>query len=69
MRVYERGVGLTEACGTGACAAAVAAHRWGLCARQVTVCQPGGPAVVEIGDTIHMTVPVAFIASIEYEPK
>ena len=30
MRVYERGAGITEACGTGACAAAVAASRWGL---------------------------------------
>src|SRR5437879_2852295 len=30
MRVYERGVGLTEACGTGACAVAAAAHEWGL---------------------------------------
>ena len=33
MQVYERGVGLTEACGTGACAAAAAAHRWGLIGR------------------------------------
>ena len=33
MRVHERGVGLTEACGTGACAAAVAATRWGLVPR------------------------------------
>jgi diaminopimelate epimerase len=68
MRVYERGVGLTEACGTGACASAAAAHRWGLCGAQVTVRQPGGPAVVDIGDTIHMTVPVEFIATIDYEP-
>ena len=30
MRVHERGAGLTEACGTGACAAAVAAARWGM---------------------------------------
>ena len=32
MRVYERGAGLTEACGTGACAAAAAAHEWALSA-------------------------------------
>jgi diaminopimelate epimerase len=67
MRVYERGVGLTEACGTGACATAAAAHRWGLCGQRVTVRQPGGPAVIELGDSIKMTVPVAYVATIEYE--
>ena len=66
MRVYERGVGLTEACGTGACASAAAAYQWGLCGSQVTVRQPGGPAVVEIGDTITMTVPVVHIATIDF---
>lgn len=67
MRVYERGVGLTEACGTGACAVAAAAHRWGLSGPHVTVRQPGGPADVVIGETIDMTVPVVHIATIEYE--
>lgn len=67
MRVYERGVGLTEACGTGACAVAAAAHQWGLCGDRVTVRQPGGPADIVIGDSIHMTVPVVWIASIDYE--
>src|SRR3954454_20520549 len=37
MRVYERGVGVTAACGTGACAVAVAAHEWGLSGPRVTV--------------------------------
>ncbi len=37
MRVWERGAGLTRACGTGACAALVAAHRLGLCGRSATV--------------------------------
>jgi diaminopimelate epimerase len=67
MRVYERGVGITEACGTGACAAAAAAHRWGLCGADVSVRQPGGPADIVIGETILMTVPVVRIAIIEYE--
>jgi diaminopimelate epimerase len=67
MRVYERGVGLTEACGTGACAVAVAAHRWGLSGARVTVRQPGGPADIVIGETIEMTVPVVYIATIEYD--
>jgi diaminopimelate epimerase len=48
MRVWERGVGETEACGTGACAAAAALHHWGRVGTAVTVHQPGGPAVVEL---------------------
>jgi diaminopimelate epimerase len=66
MRVYERGVGLTEACGTGACAVAAASYHWGLCDARVTVRQPGGPAIVELADTITMTVPVVHVATIEY---
>lgn len=43
LRVWERGVGLTRACGTGACATAVAAMRRGLVDREVSVELPGGP--------------------------
>jgi diaminopimelate epimerase len=43
LRVYERGTGETLACGTGACAAAVAAMRWGLVDRDIKVHLPGGP--------------------------
>jgi diaminopimelate epimerase len=67
MRVYERGVGLTEACGTGACAVAAASVQWGLRDADVTVRQPGGPARITIGDTIQMTVPIVYIATIDYE--
>ena len=42
LRVWERGVGLTQACGTGACAAAVAGARRGLTGRSVTVVLDGG---------------------------
>lgn len=42
MRVWERGAGITRACGTGACAAAVAAHRRGLTGRQTDVMLDGG---------------------------
>jgi diaminopimelate epimerase len=48
MRVWERGVGETLACGTGACAAAVAAHSWGLVASPVLVLSPGGALEVEL---------------------
>ncbi|MBF28875.1 MAG: diaminopimelate epimerase [Acidimicrobiaceae bacterium] len=60
MRVHERGVGLTQACGTGACAAAEAALTWGLVAQSadaVTVHMPGGDAVVHINrDTTEATL-------------
>ena len=49
MRVHERGAGITEACGTGACAAAFAARSWGLVARgdgDVVVHMDGGTATV-----------------------
>ncbi|HUR18052.1 MAG TPA: diaminopimelate epimerase [Acidimicrobiales bacterium] len=48
MRVWERGVGETLACGTGACAAATAAYSWGLVGSNVTVHQPGGDADIEL---------------------
>ena len=42
MRVWERGAGITRSCGTGACAAAVAANRRGLTGRKVSVVLDGG---------------------------
>ncbi len=47
--VFERGVGITEACGTGSCAAAAAARVAGLVGDVVTVHNPGGSLVVELG--------------------
>jgi diaminopimelate epimerase len=46
LRVWERGVGETLACGTGACATAVAAMRRGLADRRVTVALPGGELAI-----------------------
>ncbi len=47
MRVWERGAGITQACGSGACAVLVAACRRGLSARKATVLQPGGALEIE----------------------
>lgn len=61
LRVWERGAGLTKACGTGACAAVVAAHRAGLAARKATVLVDGGELEIEwraADDRVQMTGPV-----------
>jgi diaminopimelate epimerase len=47
LRVWERGAGATLACGTGACAALVAAHRRGLTRRKAMVDLPGGTLIIE----------------------
>jgi diaminopimelate epimerase len=62
LRTWERGAGLTKACGTAACAAAVAAVRRGLTGREVRVTLPGGDLVIgwrEGDDHILMTGPFA----------
>ena len=63
LRVWERGTGITQACGTAACAAAVAAARSGRTGRLVEVAQPGGVLGIEWreGDGhILMTGPAEF---------
>lgn len=57
MRVYERGSGETFACGTGACAVAVAAVLNGLCEREkeITVCLLGGELKIRYSETVYMT--------------
>ena len=59
LRVWERGAGLTRACGTGACATAIAAMRLRLTGRRVVVTLPGGPLTIawDASDTIIMTGP------------
>ncbi len=63
LKVWERGAGLTKACGTGACAAAVCAARKELTSRKVTVTLPGGDLFIEWrdhDDHIMMSGPVAY---------
>lgn len=57
LRVWERGVGLTQACGTGACATAVAAIRAGLVKSPVIVALPGGDLTIgwAPGEPIQMS--------------
>ncbi len=62
LRVWERGAGLTRACGTGACAALVAAHRRGLSGRAATLELDGGELAIDwrrSDDHVLMTGPVA----------
>jgi len=61
LRVWERGAGITNACGTGACAALVAAHRRGLSGRRAEVVLDGGTLVVEwlADDHVLLTGPVS----------
>jgi diaminopimelate epimerase len=62
MRVWERGTGLTQACGSAACAAAVAAARLKRVDRQVVVTLPGGNLTIawRADDHVLMSGPVAF---------
>ena len=63
LRVWERGAGLTQACGTGACATAVAAIRRGLVASPVAVSLPGGLLSIAWGpgENIRMTGPATHV--------
>ncbi len=63
LRVWERGVGLTQACGTGACATAVAAIRRGLVRSPVEVRLPGGTLTIAWapGEQIRMSGPATHV--------
>jgi diaminopimelate epimerase len=65
LRVWERGAGITEACGSGACAAAQVAHDWGLVGERVRVEMPGGAAEVQLGASITLIGPAAHVFTFE----
>ncbi len=64
LRVFERGVGETRACGTGACAAAAIGHVQGLLDKRVNVNLPGGRLKIywpDVNNTIEMTGPCSTV--------
>jgi diaminopimelate epimerase len=68
MRVWERGVGETWACGSGSCAAAAVARAWGLVGANVRVRNPGGTLEVSLGekdgDPVLLGGPVRRVADV-----
>jgi diaminopimelate epimerase len=70
IRTWERGAGLTRACGTAACAAAVSAARTGRTGRAVTVTVPGGDLQIEWrgDDHVIMTGPAEWEFSGTFDP-
>lgn len=71
LRVHERGVGETPACGTGACGAVAVGRRWGLLEERVTVHLPGGELAIAwagAGQMLYMTGPATHVFEGIYEP-
>jgi diaminopimelate epimerase len=67
MRVWERGVGETLSCGTGACAAAAVARRRDLVGDDVTVRVTGGDLTVELGATLRLGGPVVHVFDVDVD--
>ena len=65
MRVWERGAGETQSCGTGACASAAVAHRRALVGDRVFVDVDGGELTVELGPTVWLGGPVVHIFDVD----
>ena len=65
LHPWERGAGITQACGSGASVSAYQFHAWGLVGPSVEVIMPGGSVRVDIEETVFLTGPATFIAKIE----
>lgn len=72
LRVFERGVGETAACGTGSCAAAAVARSFGLVGDVVSVENPGGLLTVRLGavpgEPVFLSGPVRHVADVVLPP-
>jgi len=67
MRTWERGAGLTQACGTGVTAAVAACHRRGLVGDHVAVDMPGGRLLVDVGSPMYLAGPVEHVFDTDIE--
>jgi diaminopimelate epimerase len=67
MRVWERGVGETLSCGTGACAAAAVAQNRGVVDDRVHVRVPGGELEVTLGATVRLGGPVVHVFDVDVD--
>ncbi len=65
VRVWERGAGITDACGTGATVAASIFRDWGLVGNKVVVRMPGGDALVDLNGPVTLTGPATHVADLE----
>ena len=65
--MIERGVGWTQACGTGTCASAAVAQSLGKCGADVIVSNPGGDMRVQLnGSNAVLSGPVQFVGNVEW---
>lgn len=64
LKVFERGAGVTAACGSGACAAAVVAYQANPEVTSYTVRMPGGAVAVDVAANVYLTGPSSYIGAI-----